>query len=128
MEVQIKSMRIFHKMDERTLFGKFRATPLAYEWVAARAELKQAEIEQRTSEIAAKWDAEMLAHQNRKKNVVKESGNDLIGIESIDASPMSKQVKRMKEEIAALHGGTDYNAEPHTFRIPTLRAEVSVCY
>lgn len=119
-------MKIFRQMPPSILLAKFRMSNLKIDLDAARASLKQAEIEQKASKIEADWEAEMHAFQNLKENVAKKSGNDLIAIESIDKSPMAEQEKRLKEEFAAKDSGINYDAEPHTYRIPSARTEVCV--
>lgn len=126
-EAQIQSMKIFHTMKLSTLLAKFKPSAVKHQLDAERVNLKQAEIEQRISKISTDWEAEKLALENRKANVVKKSGNDLINIESMDESPEFKQWKRPLNEFAAMNRGTAYDGEPHIFRVPTLTTAVSVC-
>lgn len=88
----------------------------------ARVNLKQAIIEKGTSDVFDRWEAR--SHQAGVGNFEKLRGIDLIGIETIDSDPMVVQEKLLKREFYEKYNGEDYDAEPHTFRIPTLNSRV----
>lgn len=128
LHAQVESVKLFRNIAPPTLHAKFSPTPLKYKLDTARTELKQAELEFETAEIMAGWDAELRSCQNIKENVEKMSGNDLTGIESMDASPMAKNEAHTKQELEKMDDDVDYDVEPYVFRIPSANVEVRFIY
>lgn len=107
---------------------KFRTIKLEIELDDARVKLKQAEIDHKITEISAGWDAIMRSHQNPEKKFRKVSGNKFINVEAIDSSPVMKEANRIKENYDKMDTGEDYDAEPYTFRIPSLDTQVGLVF
>lgn len=114
-----QSLKILNQTQQSTSNGPFRMSDLEVELKGARLNLKQVEIEEQISDIFGLWDIRINSHQNIRENVEKKHGSDLSNIKAIDCDPMLDHVNNLKERFKGMNSG-DYDAEPYTFRIPSL--------
>lgn len=111
-----------------TTSGSFRPTDDEDELHSANLKLKLAQIKAGISGISKEWDASMQSHANIMANidehVDKQRGSELSNIQSMEKNPTVRQVDSLEKEFERMNGGVDYDAEPYTFRIPSLTSQV----
>lgn len=112
--------------------GPFHTTDMEDELHSARLKLKMAEIEERISEISRKSNDRISSHRNFmnnfKQNVEKKCGQNLFHITAMDVNQPLAHMNSLKKQLESLNSIVDYDAEPYTFRIPSLGSQVCNAY
>lgn len=119
LQAKIQSMKLLRGTHPSVLNARLRTSRLKIQLDDARVKLKQAEIEEKISNISSEWDTKMRARRSAVKNYDKVSGRGFINMAAIASHSAVTQEKLLKKEFHGMDSGEDYDAEPYTFRIPS---------